>query len=100
MPRMLVKHAKVFVEGEDNVCAGDIATLELALERQNLREEEAAGSVHAPHFSSTAVPEAWWLLLSMSSKGTDKCLCRRIDERSRAITVTMKFRVEKVGKHR
>lgn len=99
-PRLRVKDVKVFVQGEDNVCAGDIATLEVTLERSHLREGEAAGAAHSPLFPSTPVAEAWWVLFSMSSKANATSMCTRVDGPGRQVVASMKFRVEKIGKHR
>jgi len=106
-PRLVIKETKVFVEDHDAdgdpieaaPCAGDIATLRVKLERQNLREGEAAGAVHAPLFPSAALPEAWWLLFTPSSKGTTFS-CTRLINLDRQIEVLMKFQVKQIGKHR
>jgi len=106
-PRLVIKEAKVFVEDHDadgdpieaTPCAGDIATLRVKLERQNLREGEAAGAVHAPLFPSAALPEAWWLLFTPSSKGTTFS-CTRLIDADRQIEVMLKFQVKQIGKHR
>ncbi|CAE8607297.1 unnamed protein product [Polarella glacialis] len=45
---MQIQEARVFVEGEDEICVGDVATLQVRLLRSNLREGEAAGAGHAP----------------------------------------------------
>eukprot|EP00927_Polykrikos_kofoidii_P077093 TRINITY_DN74080_c0_g1_i1.p1 TRINITY_DN74080_c0_g1~~TRINITY_DN74080_c0_g1_i1.p1 ORF type:complete len:976 (-),score=178.05 TRINITY_DN74080_c0_g1_i1:254-3181(-) len=52
----------VYVDDEDLIVEGDVATLDITLTRLNLNEAEAAGYVHAPLFP---VPkfEEWWLLL-------------------------------------
>lgn len=72
----------------------------MTLERQHLRQGEAAGAVHSPLFSSAAVPEAWWVLVCISSKGSAPCLRARIDDINRDLEVSLKFKVDKVGKHR
>jgi len=96
VPRAAITEARVFVEGEDSVCQGDLATLEVTLSRGNLREGEAAGPAHSPHFPGAAVAEAWWLCLSSSQR----TMCRRILSPGREVAMHMKFRVPKKGKHR
>ncbi|CAE7600523.1 ERDJ2 [Symbiodinium necroappetens] len=99
-PRMQMQDAHVFVHGEDEICAGDIATLEIKLLRANLREGEAIGAAHAPHFPGK-VPEAWWLTFRLPGKGkSGSSVCRRIADPSREVTASVRFRVPLAGKCR
>ncbi|CAE7823385.1 ERDJ2 [Symbiodinium sp. CCMP2592] len=99
-PRMQIQDTHVFVHGEDEICAGDIATLEIKLLRANLREGEAIGAAHAPHFPGK-VPEAWWLTFRLPGKGkSGSSVCRRIADPSREVTASVRFRVPLAGKCR
>jgi len=100
-PRLEVREAKVFVEGEDGICQGDHATLEVKLKRNNLHEQEAVGAAHAPYFPGAEVPEAWWLRCTMpSSRGGKTSRCVRILNPANEVVVSMKFKVLNLGKTR
>ncbi|CAE7432822.1 sec63 [Symbiodinium pilosum] len=99
-PRMQIQDAHVFVHGEEEICVGDIATLELKLIRANLREGEAIGAAHAPRFPGK-VPEAWWLTFRLPGKGkSGTSVCRRISDISREVVASVRFRVPLAGKCR
>mmetsp|Transcript_132092 Transcript_132092/g.229663 ORF Transcript_132092/g.229663 Transcript_132092/m.229663 type:complete len:515 (+) Transcript_132092:120-1664(+) len=99
-PRLVIREAKVVVVGEEGICAGDIATVLIDLERLNLRQGEAAGAVHAPFFPDAAVPEAWWVFFSLPGKNAPM-LCSRSLAFGRQPTLdTMKFKVQMTGKFR
>jgi len=101
-PSLEMKDAKVVVEGENNIQAGDLATLILSLERTNLRAGEAAGCAHTPLFPSAEVTEAWWLLLTLPGGGMRgaRVLCARVSDAGRTLEARMKFRVPTTGKLR
>mmetsp|Transcript_1624 Transcript_1624/g.4984 ORF Transcript_1624/g.4984 Transcript_1624/m.4984 type:complete len:604 (-) Transcript_1624:72-1883(-) len=100
-PRADIVEAKVFVEGEDGICQGDYATLQVKFTRNNLREGEAAGAAHAPHFPGAEVREAWWLRFIMpAGKASRVSRCVRILDPGREVVVRMKFKVLTVGKCR
>jgi len=96
-PQMQIQEARVFVEGEDEICVGDVATLQVRLLRSNLREGEAAGAAHTPLFPGAQVPEAWWLLWEGKGKGA-KSMCKRLVDPSREVVADVKFRVPSAGK--
>lgn len=98
-PRVSIAEASVFVEGEENICQGDLATLQVTLTRSNLRDGEAAGAAHTPLFPSAAIHEAWWVLFSLPGKGTPT-RCVRVLDSGREIVVQRKFKVTMVGKCR
>eukprot|EP00744_Colponema_vietnamica_P008698 GILI01012399.1.p1 GENE.GILI01012399.1~~GILI01012399.1.p1 ORF type:complete len:646 (-),score=242.57 GILI01012399.1:204-2141(-) len=62
LPRMAVS-ASFFVEDEEEIAEGDIITLSLKFNRQNLQEGEEAGPVHAPRFPYTKYEE-WWIFIA------------------------------------
>merc|ERR1712039_124689 len=98
-PRVSIAEAKVFVEGEDEICQGDLATLQVTIKRANLRDNEAVGSAHTPFFPSATVPEAWWLLVTLPGKGAPTRAFRSISSGS-DIVVERKFKVTQLGKSR
>lgn len=55
---------KIFVDDDedDKVYEGDLCTVRVTLTRNNLKEGEKAGFVHAPHFPFPR-HEAWWIAL-------------------------------------
>jgi len=98
-PRLTLRKAEVFVEGEDSICVGDFATLQVTLRRENLQDDEAVGAAHTPHFPSMEVPEAWWLLLSLPGKSA-RTLCARVDSPGRDFVARLQFQTSLVGKCR
>ena len=56
--------SKVFVDDDedDNVYEGDLCTVRVTITRNNLKEGEKAGLVHAPFFPFPK-QEAWWIIL-------------------------------------
>jgi len=100
-PQMQIQGARVFVEGEDEICMGDVATLELRLLRANLQEGEAVGSAHTPRFPSAQVREAWWVTFRLPGKGkSGVSVCSRIADSSREFVASIRFRVPLAGKCR
>lgn len=101
-PQISIVKTEVSVTGEDSICQGDIATLEVSLRRGNLREGEAAGAAHAPLFPDASVVEAWWLILAKATPrgGTTVVQLRRLKNLARDVTTRMKFGVPLVGKNR
>merc|ERR1711862_192855 len=55
--------AEVVVEDESDIAVGDIATVKVEMKRNNLKEGEVAGRVHAPLFPEAKFEE-WWFLLA------------------------------------
>lgn len=100
-PRVSITEAKVFVDGEDGVCQGDVATLSVTLRRANLQAEEVAGAAHTPLFPSAAVPEAWWLVFTMpDGKKGKTSRFQRLTSRAHEVAGEIKFRVATLGKTR
>jgi len=101
VPQLKITEAKVTVENEDRICQGDIAILKLKFDRQNLREDEAAGTIHSPLFPKS-LQEAWWVLLTLDTKknGKEQWRRKRIDDPSKTFEVAIRFPVERVGKSR
>eukprot|EP00933_Yihiella_yeosuensis_P041146 TRINITY_DN35578_c0_g1_i1.p1 TRINITY_DN35578_c0_g1~~TRINITY_DN35578_c0_g1_i1.p1 ORF type:complete len:658 (+),score=134.21 TRINITY_DN35578_c0_g1_i1:81-1976(+) len=98
-PKMEIAESKVFVLGEDEICANDVATVQVKLRRANLADDEAVGNAHTPLFPAARVAEAWWLRLSLPGKGRGG-MCRRIVDGSKEVLFEIKFRVREAGKQR
>jgi len=98
-PRVTLASAKVFVEGEDEVCEGDVATLNITLERANTKEGEASGAAHTPYFPTADVPETWVLLFELPGKKATT-ITSQLAIRGRQATASMRFRVPMPGKCR
>merc|ERR1711915_573133 len=60
---------KAYVEDEDEICVGDIITVEFTLTRKHLEEGESQGTVHAPFFPKQ-VKEEWYIYLIEPSGST------------------------------
>lgn len=99
LPRVTLEKVTIEVDGEEDVCKDDIATLRVQFCRQNLAAGEAAGAVHAPFFADEAVPEVWWLSLTLSVKGS-KPRFGRVVSRARDGVAVLKFKVPAIGKNR
>eukprot|EP00746_Dinoflagellata_sp_MGD_P124691 gnl/MRDRNA2_/MRDRNA2_59310_c0_seq1.p1 gnl/MRDRNA2_/MRDRNA2_59310_c0~~gnl/MRDRNA2_/MRDRNA2_59310_c0_seq1.p1 ORF type:complete len:590 (-),score=110.19 gnl/MRDRNA2_/MRDRNA2_59310_c0_seq1:77-1846(-) len=99
-PRMkIVGDVQVYVTDEDEICVGDVATVNVHLRRSQLREGEATGGPHAPFFPTGGpkdVTEAWWLLLCLGSK---LVALERVMDPRRDVEAHLRFRVGRAGKH-
>mmetsp|Transcript_10062 Transcript_10062/g.22232 ORF Transcript_10062/g.22232 Transcript_10062/m.22232 type:complete len:584 (+) Transcript_10062:35-1786(+) len=96
-PRLKVVKQEVVVVGEDYICQDDVATLRLAVQRENLQEGESAGSAHTPFFPEPSVPETWNLCFGASSKQVQ---FTRVAHPTRSFDVEAKFKVPTIGKNR
>mmetsp|Transcript_21155 Transcript_21155/g.47681 ORF Transcript_21155/g.47681 Transcript_21155/m.47681 type:complete len:665 (+) Transcript_21155:58-2052(+) len=54
---------KADTEGESEIAETDVVTITVTLTRKNLKEGEAMGPVHAPHFAQPKFEE-WWVYLT------------------------------------
>eukprot|EP00931_Biecheleriopsis_adriatica_P105526 TRINITY_DN80088_c0_g1_i1.p1 TRINITY_DN80088_c0_g1~~TRINITY_DN80088_c0_g1_i1.p1 ORF type:complete len:645 (+),score=179.10 TRINITY_DN80088_c0_g1_i1:152-1936(+) len=93
-PQLQLREARVYVEGEDEIRANDVATLELKLLRANVREGEAAGAAHTPHFPSAQVAEAWWVTFRTQRLAA----ATRMTDPDREVVFKARFRVKNAGK--
>mmetsp|Transcript_12351 Transcript_12351/g.28999 ORF Transcript_12351/g.28999 Transcript_12351/m.28999 type:complete len:592 (-) Transcript_12351:35-1810(-) len=99
MPAVSVTSAKVFVDGEDEICEGDTATLEVVLQRPGLPETAVCGGVHAPYFPGVLSNEVWWMLMNIPGKdGKTAITCTSVAEQK--VEARIKFVVPRVGKLR
>merc|ERR1711920_284748 len=99
-PRVSIAETKVFVEGEDGVFQGDLATMQVTLSRANVQEGEAIGSAHTPLFPTATVPEAWWILFTLPGKNARTGCIRMTTPLANSSPVDMKFKVSMLGKCR
>jgi translocation protein SEC63 len=97
LPRPAVS-ADVCVEGENEVEAGDIATITVRLDRQQLKKGEAIGPAHAPYFP-VDVPEVWWFFVINSHNGR-MLACERSKSAEKEVKASIMFRVVTAGKYK
>jgi len=84
--------AEISVEDESEVVVGDIATVTVQMKRTNLRENEAAGPVHAPFFPE-AKYEEWWLFLTEPSPGNKVIAMERVRDADQFVETKLRFQV-------
>lgn len=95
IPNITVE-TKVFVDDDedDKVYEGDLCTVEVKITRNNLKDGEKAGLVHAPLFPFPR-QEAWWVIL-----GTREGKIITIDKVAnpdKVVTHNIKFLAPRVG---
>ncbi len=95
IPKIAVE-TKIFVDDDedDKVYEGDLCTVQVKVNRENLKEGEKAGLVHAPHFP---IPkqEAWWIILgTKEGKIID---IKKIAKPEKEFTHDIKFLAPRVG---
>jgi len=89
---------KIEVEDEPEIVVGDIATLTVQMVRNNLKEGEAIGPVHAPFFPETKFEE-WWLFLIEMGPSARIITYERIRNTDRFVEAKMRFQVARPGPH-
>ena len=68
IPRISVKVvARTDDDSDARVYAGDLMTVGVTIDRENLKKGEKAGPAHAPYFP-TAKAEVWWVFLATKEK--------------------------------
>jgi translocation protein SEC63 len=95
IPQVSVE-TKIFVDDdEDNkVYEGDLCTVQVKINRENLAEGEKAGLVYAPHFPFPK-QEAWWIILgTQEGKIID---IKKIANADKEFTHDIKFLAPRVG---
>lgn len=90
--------ATIEVEDEEHIVVGDVATVSAMLIRQNLRENEAMGPVHAPLFPEPKFEE-WWLFLVEGAPTTRIIAFERLRSSERVVEEKLRFQVSRPGKH-
>merc|ERR1712217_476340 len=90
---------KIDVEDENEIVAGDIATVSVTLTRKNLQEGEAAGPVHAPFFPEPKFEEWWVFLLEANQTSTRIIAFEKIKDTERVVEEKLRFQVSRVGPH-
>uniref|UniRef100_A0A6U6V0P2 J domain-containing protein n=1 Tax=Zooxanthella nutricula TaxID=1333877 RepID=A0A6U6V0P2_9DINO len=103
MSDMEVK-AIVEVEDEEEMVVGDVATVSVLMTRKNLRNDEAAGPVHAPFFPEPKFEE-WWLFLvegaTTASASASKIVAfERVRDTDKVSEQKLRFQVQKAGKRK
>jgi len=91
--------ATVAVEDEDQLVAGDIATVTVQMKRNNLHEGEAAGPVHAPLFPEPKYEE-WWIFLVEGAPSTKIIAFEKVRDPERFIEEKMRFPIHRPGKYK
>mmetsp|Transcript_22756 Transcript_22756/g.58183 ORF Transcript_22756/g.58183 Transcript_22756/m.58183 type:complete len:672 (+) Transcript_22756:150-2165(+) len=90
--------ATVEVEDETEIVVGDIATVTVQMKRNNLKEGETVGPVHAPLFPEPKYEE-WWVFLVEGSVSRIIAF-ERVRSTERFIEEKMRFQLSRPGKHR
>ena len=86
--------ARAFVNDEAQFAQGDIATIEVKIDRTHLKEGEAAGPVHAPLFPLPKFEE-WWIFLLEN----DRCIhFKKSRSQEKVSTLNIEFRLGSSGK--
>jgi translocation protein SEC63 len=90
--------SKVFVDDDedDKVYEGDLCTIRVTLTRNNLKEGEKAGLVHAPHFPFPKL-EAWWIILG--TKEGKIIHIEKVGNPNRVVEHNIKFLAPRVGEY-
>lgn len=87
--------AEILVEDETHIVKGDVASIYVHIDRMNLRENEAAGYVHAPFFPQQKLEE-WWIVATY--KGDDRILkYAHVKNCEKMIEEKLQFMVDRVG---
>jgi len=88
--------SKVFVDDDedDKVYEGDLCSVRVSITRNNLKEGEKAGLVHAPHFPYPK-QEAWWIILG--TKEGKIINIEKIPNPNRTFQHNIKFLAPRVG---
>jgi len=88
--------SKVFVDDDedDKVYEGDLCTVRVTITRNNLKEGEKAGLVHAPHFPYPK-QEAWWIILG--TKEGKIINIEKVPNPNRVFEHNIKFLAPRVG---
>eukprot|EP01055_Gregarina_sp_Pseudo9_P005870 Gregarina_sp_Pseudo_9__5869@NODE_915_length_2064_cov_32_646914_g859_i0_p1_GENE_NODE_915_length_2064_cov_32_646914_g859_i0NODE_915_length_2064_cov_32_646914_g859_i0_p1_ORF_typecomplete_len620_score140_62Sec63/PF02889_16/1_8e49DnaJ/PF00226_31/8_9e20Frag1/PF10277_9/0_66Frag1/PF10277_9/15Ca_hom_mod/PF14798_6/15Ca_hom_mod/PF14798_6/7_1e02Ca_hom_mod/PF14798_6/5_6DUF898/PF05987_13/0_12O_anti_polymase/PF01901_16/0_2O_anti_polymase/PF01901_16/2_3e02GPI2/PF06432_11/9e02GPI2/PF06432_11/59GPI2/PF06432_11/6_ len=89
--------ASIYVEDEDEIGVGDIATCKIKLVREQLKENEIQGPVHAPYFPEVKFEE-WFFFVSdaATSQLMGFQTAKSVD---RVMEVEVLFPVRAPGKH-
>lgn len=98
IPKISV-NTKIFVDDDedDKVYEGDLCTVQVKVNRNNLNEGEKAGLVHAPHFPFPK-QEAWWIILgTKEGKIID---IKKVAKPQKEFTHDIKFLAPRVGKYK
>jgi len=94
--------ASVSIEDESEIIVGDIATVTARILRTNLKENEAAGPVHAPFYPDNKIEE-WWLFLvdDTTSASSEPRIVNfeRITDSERSFEAELRFQVLKEGEN-
>lgn len=95
IPQITV-NTKIFVDDDedDKVYEGDLCTVQVKVDRENLQEGEKAGLVHAPLFPFPK-QEAWWIILgTKEGKIID---IKKVAKPEKEFTHDIKFLAPKTG---
>lgn len=87
--------ASVYVEDEDEICVGDIATCKVKLTRKHLKDGEAQGPIHAPFYPGRRFEE-WFFFISDAQTNTLHG-CKSAKSLAKEIEVEAQFLVTAPG---
>jgi translocation protein SEC63 len=95
IPQVSVE-TKIFVDDDedDKVYEGDLCTVQVKVTRDNLKEGETAGLVHAPAFPFPK-QEAWWIILG--TKEGKIINIKKVANSAKEFTHDIKFLAPKTG---
>jgi translocation protein SEC63 len=95
IPRIDVE-TKLFVDDDedDKIYEGDLCTVQVKVNRKNLKEDEKADLVHAPHFPFPK-QEAWWIILG--TKDGKIIDIKKVAKSEKEFTHDIKFLAPKTG---
>jgi hypothetical protein len=89
--------ARVEVEDETDIAEGDIASVVVEIDRENLLANQAEGPVHAPMFPGSKFEEFWAILVNTANGKMITYM--RIKSQEKTVTERLRFMVGSAGDH-
>ncbi|KAJ1613712.1 DNAJ domain-containing protein [Cryptosporidium canis] len=88
--------SKVIVDDEQDIVVGDLGTIEISIDRTNLKTNEACGPVHSPYFPSTKYEE-WWIFAATKGSNPQIIGYTRCSSNEKTIYGKIQFLIETPG---